>query len=159
MPLMNIDWDFNTAEWWIVGIGIGLGGAFLILAIISFVAHTRTKQQRDDARQELERARAELDDARAELDDARQELERVRRQLETTSRRLAPRLEATSAKMSELMEMLKSAREDRRRLGELIAGYRKWADKGLGVLKRVVERPRTRGGADIEDGKESPSAE
>ena len=162
---MNITWDLDNAEWWIVGAGLATGVVFLILAIIAFVAYTRVKDQRDLARRELAAARAALDAAQIELEEKRselagksQELEEARRQLEQASRRLTPRLENHTVKMSELMEMLKSAREDRQKLGELIAGYRKWADKGLGVLKRVVERPMRRGAANMED-EEAPPPE
>lgn len=152
---MNITWDLDTAEWWIAGIGLAVGFVFLVLAIIALVAYTRMKDQRDEALSELEAARSDLDEARAELEEKRAELEgkneeldEARRQLEHANRRMLPRLEIHTARMSELMEMLKSTREDRQKLGELIAGYRKWADKGLGVLKRVVERPRFRSATD-----------
>ena len=145
---MNVTWDFDNAEWWIAGIGLATGVVFLALAIVAFVAYTRVKQQRDEALRDLEAARSDLDEARAELAEKGEELEEVRRQLEHANRRLMPRLEIHAVKMSELMEMLKSAREDRQRLAELIAGYRKMADKGLGVLKRLVERPRFRSAAD-----------
>lgn len=160
---MNITWDSDIAEW-TAGIGLAMGVVFLVLAIVAFVAYTRVKQQRDEALGELEAARSDLDEARTELEAARTELEQksdeleeVRRQLEHANRRLMPRIEIHTAKMSELMEMLKSAREDRQRLAELIAGYRKMADKGLGVLKRLVERPRFRGPSD-KDQSEAPES-
>lgn len=154
---MTVNWDFDT-EWWIAGIGFSLAFLLLIWGIVASVAYTRMKQQRELVRSELqvtraelEKANRELEDARSERDRARQELEKARRQLEHASRRLTPRLEIHTAKMSELIEMLKSAREDRQKLGELIAGYRKMADKGLGVLKRLVERPRFRAATDSEE--------
>ena len=149
---MTINWDAEAAAWWIAGTGLVIAFIFLVVGIVALVAYTRVRRQRDGTHRELESARLELAAVREELEEARRdgdetraELEEVRRQLEHAVRRLAPKLEIHTAKMSELMEMLKGAREDRRRLGELIAGYRKMADKGLGVLKRLVERPRNRG--------------
>ncbi|MCQ3805447.1 MAG: hypothetical protein OXC98_13080 [bacterium] len=154
----------DVAEWWIIGICLGIALVFLLVGIIALVAYTRMQQERDQALREIESLRAELaesqeklEEARRERDQTQQELEEARRQLEHANRRMMPRLEIHTAKMSELMEMLKSAREDRQKLGELIAGYRKMADKGLGVLKRLVERPRFRAAADTEEG--TPGAE
>lgn len=155
---MTFDWDLENTEWWIAGIGFAFALAFLILAIVALVAYARTWRQRDEVRSELQVARAEsskmrrtLEEALSERDAALEELEETRRHLEQASRRILPRLDRHTAKMSELMEMLKSAGEDRRRLGELIAGYREWADRGLGALRRVWDGPPLRKTDDTEE--------
>ena len=111
---MNIRWDFDAVEWWIAGTGLAMGVVFLALAIVAFVAYLRVKQQRDEAQSEVEAARSDLEEARTALEEKSEELEEVRLQLEHANRRLLPRIEIHTAKMSELMEVLKSARRTAR---------------------------------------------
>ena len=151
---------------WITMAGMGvLVAVFLIVAIIAFMAYRNMRRQRDQALRELgeahtetNEARRERDDARKNLDETRAELTEARRALEEShkdwhgaARQLADRLKEHGTKMSELIKVTKSRNEDRQTLLEMVAGYRKMADQGFGVLKRLVERQRHRFVVDEED--------
>ena len=95
-------------------------------------------------------------------------MDEARRDWQGAIRALTPRLKEQTEKLSEVIEglnrwqedrkklglgtgwemraeaVIKGSQADRQRLGELITGYREMADKGMGALKRLVGRPRTR---------------
>ena len=141
------DWDLNTEVW--VTVAFGLALLFLVLWIVFWMAHRNVRRQLDQANRDLETSRAvvdealrKMDEARGERDQARRELAEALERLEQANRRMMPKIEIHTPKMSELGEMVKSVGEERKRLTQVVAGYRRFADKGLGALKRLAHRPR-----------------
>ena len=152
----------NAYEWWHAGPAIGIVLVILlVVAIWAYAAYRKMRNHRDQAHREMSEARRELSEAQRTLDEAR-------RDWQGAIRALTPRLKEQTEKLSEVIEGLNRWQEDRKKLGlgtgwemraeavikgsqadrqrlrEQITGYRKMADKGMGALKRLVERPRTR---------------
>ena len=161
-------------DMWITVAGMGIGMVvLLIVAIIAFMAYRNMRRQRDQvlrklgeahtetnqARRERDEARKNLDEARAELAEARRELEDSHRDWHGATRQLTARLKEHGTKMSELLKVMKIRNEDRQTHQEMVAGYRKMADQGFGVLKRLVERQRNRITGDAEEQEDEEEAE
>ncbi|MDE0232931.1 MAG: hypothetical protein OXI56_05090 [bacterium] len=132
----------------------------------------------DDALEDLAEAQRSLEEARRDRDQARRELEEARVDWQAAIRELTPRLRDQAGKISEVIEglarwqedrrklglgggwemraeaVMKASQEDRERLQEALANFRRAATNSFGALRRLVDPKGVRGGEDPE--KESP---
>ena len=145
-----------------------------IVAFVSYRSMRRQRDEvRDmleEARQVIAEIQTALAEARRDRDEALRELERARTDWQGAIRKLAPRLTEQAGKISEVMEGLARWQEDRRRIGlgggwelraeavmkapqqdrerlaEALANFRKGAGKSIGALRRLVQPKGARGG-------------
>lgn len=128
----------------------------------------------DEARQVITEIQTALAEARRDRDEALRELERARTDWQGAIRKLTPRLTEQAGKISEVMEGLARWQEDRRRIGlgggwelraeavmkapqqdreklaEALANFRRGTGKSISALRRLVQRKGARGGEDTQ---------
>ena len=131
-----------------------------------------------EAVEELADARRELEAVRRDRDRAREELEEARVDWQAAIREFTPRLREQAGRISEVIDglarwqedrrklglgggwelraeaVMKASEEDRERLQEALANFRRAATHSFGALRRLVEPKGVRGGEDPEE--ESP---
>lgn len=134
-----------------------------------------------DAVEELADARSELEVVRRDRDRARQELEEARVDWQAAIREFTPRLREQAGRISEVIDglarwqedrrkpglgggwelraeaVMNASQEDRERLQEALANFRRAANTSFGALRRLVEPKRARGGEAAEG--ETPQAQ
>ena len=178
--------DFEgDAEWWIAVAVLGLVAlALAAIAYSAYRGMRRQRDEArsrlDDALEELADARGELEAVRMDRDRALRELEEARVDWQAAIREFTPRLREQAVKISEVIEgltrwqegrrrlglgdgwelraeaVMKASQEDRERLQEALANFRRAAQNSFGALRRLVEPKSTRGGEAAED--ETPQA-
>jgi len=135
----------------------------------------------DGALEELAGAQRELEEVRSDRDRARRELEEARVDWQAAIREFAPRLREQAGKISEVIEglarwqedrrklglgggwelraeaVMKASEEDRERLQEALANFRRAANTSFGALRRLLEPKGIRGGRGPEE--ESPQTQ
>ena len=135
----------------------------------------QVRDKLDEARQELADVQTALAEARRDRDEALTELERARTDWHGAIRQLTPRLTEQAGKIAEVIEglarwqedrkklglgggwelraeaVMKASQEDRERLQEALANFRRVANNSFGALRRLVEPKGSRGGEDTEE--------
>ena len=139
------------------------------------------RSELDEALGELAEAQRELEEVRRDRDQARKELEEARMDWQAAVREFTPRLREQAGKISQVIEglarwqedrrklglgggwemraeaVIKTSQEDREKLQETLANFRRVANTGFGALRRLVEPKGIRGGEDAEE--QSPPTE
>ncbi len=126
----------------------------------------------DRALEELDEARRSLEEVKRDRDRALKELEEARVDWQAAIREFTPRLREQAGKISEVIEglarwqedrrklglgggwelraeaVMKASQEDREKLQEALANFRRAANTSFGALRRLVEPKGNRGGED-----------
>ena len=136
------------------------------------------RSELDDALEELADARRSLEEVRRDRDRARRELEEARVDWQAAIREFTPRLREQAGRIAEVIEglarwqedrrklglgggwelraeaVMKASQEDREKLQEALANFRRVANTSFGALRRLVEAKGIRGNED--PGAETP---
>ena len=182
---MTFDFD-GDAGWWIAVAVMGLVALVLAAVAYSAYRGMRRQRDEartrlDDALGELAEAQRKLEGVRRDRDRVLKELEEARVDWQAAIREFTPRLREQAGKISEVIEglarwqedrrklgpgggwelraeaVMKASQEDRERLQEALANFRRAANTSFGALRRLVEPKGIRGGEDTEE--QSPPTE